>query len=209
MFGTVALVGAVADLREIAGRVAPVSLAADQVLPVAPVLAESGLLPPHGVRRGSVVVVAGSTSLALALAAGPSAAGSWCAAVGMPALGLVAAAEAGIALERFALVPAVPADQWATVVAALVDTVDVVLVAPPPRMRAADGRRLAARARERGAVLVSVNGWSDAPDLRLTVDGVRWSGIGDGHGHLRERRLRVVVDGRRALARPKRGEISW
>jgi hypothetical protein len=198
-------VGAVADLREIAGRVAPVSLAADQVLPVAPVLGE---LLPQGLRRGSLVVVRGSTSLALTLAAGASAAGSWCAAVGMRDLGLVAAAEVGIALERFALVPAVPPEQWTTVVAALVDAMDVVLLDPPRRMKAADGRRLAARARERGAVLVSVGGWSEAPDLRLSVDGVRWTGIGAGHGHLQERRLRVVVDGRRALARARRTEVA-
>ena len=197
--------GAVADLREIAGRAAPVSLAADQVLPVAPVLRH---LLPHGLRRGTVVVVRGSTSLALALAAGASAAGSWGAAVGMPSLGAVAAAETGVALDRFALVPSVPADQWSTVVAALVDAIDVVLLAPPPRMRAGDGRRLAARARERGAVIVSVSGWSEAPDLRLTVEGMRWDGIGAGHGHLRERRLRVVVDGRRALARARRAEVS-
>ena len=181
------------------------SLAADQVLPVAPSL---GDLLPHGLRRGSVVVVRGSTSLALALAAGASAAGSWCAAVGMPHLGLVAAAEAGIVLERFALVPAVDPGQWATVVAALVDAMDVVLLDPPRHMKAGDGRRLAARARERGAVLVSVAGWSEAPDLRLSVDGVRWTGIGAGHGHLQERSLRVVVDGRRALARARRAEVT-
>ena len=47
----------------------------------------------------------GSTSLALQLVAAASAAGSWVAAVGVPALGAVAAAEAGVVLERLALVP--------------------------------------------------------------------------------------------------------
>ena len=42
----------------------------------------------------------GATSILLALLAGASAAGSWCAVVGMPSLGLVAAAELGIALDR-------------------------------------------------------------------------------------------------------------
>ena len=54
---------------------------------------------------GTQATAATAAALALALAAGPSAGGSWAAAVGMPDLGLVAAAEAGIALERFALVP--------------------------------------------------------------------------------------------------------
>ncbi|MGH9177562.1 MAG: hypothetical protein ACRD0N_03275, partial [Acidimicrobiales bacterium] len=73
----------------LAGRVQPVALAGERLLPVHPALA--GLLPGGGLRRGSTVAVAGSTSLALALVAGPSGAGSWCAAVGVPSLGLVAA----------------------------------------------------------------------------------------------------------------------
>src|SRR5207302_7365787 len=77
----------------------PVSLARERTLPVLPALAE--LLPEGGLRRGSTVTVLGdATSLALALLAGPSQAGSWCAAVGLPSLGLVAAAEVGIVLER-------------------------------------------------------------------------------------------------------------
>jgi hypothetical protein len=93
-------------LEEIAGRARPVALATERVLPVASAL-ES--LLPGGLRRGSVVTVGGSvgvTSLALGLVAGASQAGSWCAAaVGdPPTLGLLAAAELGIVLERFPLV---------------------------------------------------------------------------------------------------------
>ena len=109
--------------------------------------------------RGSVTVVEGdgaATSLALALVAGPSAAGSWTAVVGCPGLGLAAAAEAGVALERLALVAEPEPGDWAGVVAALVGAVDVVVVGPTHRVRAADARRLAARARERGTVLVQL-----------------------------------------------------
>ncbi|MDQ3680666.1 MAG: hypothetical protein M3378_09035, partial [Actinomycetota bacterium] len=102
----------------------PVSLAGEQVLPVLPAL--QSLLPGGVLRRGSTVVVVGSTSLALALAAAPSAAGSWCAAVGLPSLGLVAVAELGVSLERLALVGA-PGGSWPAVVAALVDALDVVV----------------------------------------------------------------------------------
>jgi len=180
--------------------VGPAALAGQRLLPAVPGLA--GLLPGGGLRRGSVVAVPGSPQLALAVVAGPSAAGSWCAAVGLPALGLAAAAEAGVVLDRLALVPE-PGRQWAAVVAALVDAVDVVLVAPPPGgARPGDARRLAARGRERGAVLVVAGGWEGA-DVRLTVAAGRWEGLGAGHGYLRGRRAQVVAEGRGAAARPR------
>src|SRR5947209_4215407 len=117
------------ELREIAGRGQAIMPSGGRVLPVLPAL--SGLLPEGGLKRGSVVSVAGATSLALALLAGPSAAGSWCAAVGMPSLGVAAAAEVGIALERFPLVAAPPnAEEWAWTVATMLDAVDVVLARP-------------------------------------------------------------------------------
>ena len=134
------------------------TLADERLLPVVPAL--QSLLPGRGLRRGATVTVSRSAALALALVAGASAAGSWVAAVGLPDLGIVAAAESGIALERLALVPAPGARAWTTVVAALLDAVDVVLVRPPPRLPAPQARRLAARARERGAVLVPLGPWS-------------------------------------------------
>src|SRR5437879_10744297 len=103
-----------ADLRELSNQARPVSLARERTLPVLPALA--GLLPEGGLRRGSTIAVSGGTSLALALAAGPSQAGSWCAAVGLPSLGLVAAVEGGVVLERFPLV-ARPGDEGPAVVA--------------------------------------------------------------------------------------------
>jgi hypothetical protein len=136
-----------------AGLVEPgTTLAGERLLPVVPAL--QPLLPGRGLRRGSTVTVSRSAALALALVAGASAAGSWVAAVGLPDLGMVAAAEVGIDLERLALIPAPGARAWPTVVAALLDAVDVVLVRSPPGLSPGQARRLAARARERGAVLV-------------------------------------------------------
>ena len=91
---------------------------------------------------------------------GASQAGSWVAAVGLGSLGLVAASELGVTFEHLALVadPGRERAGWASVVAALVDGFDVVLVAAACRLRAADTRRLVARVRERGAVLVAVGG---------------------------------------------------
>ena len=147
-------------LAELARRVRPVSLAGEQRLEVVPAL--SGLMPGGGIRRGSTITVAsgpagGATSLALALLARATVDGSWCAVVGLPDLGLVMAAELGVDLSHLALVPA-PEDRWMTVVAALLDGVDVVLLRSPRRVRPPDIRRLAGRARERGAALVVLAG---------------------------------------------------
>ena len=193
-------------LAEVAERARPVALAREQVLPVLPALET---LLPDGLRRGSTVAVAGSTALALALLAGPVQAGSWVAAAGVSSLGLAAASELGVALDRLVLVADPPADVWSTVVATLVDAFDVVLVRP--RARANDARRLAARARERGAVLVVLGGpdgaWPEAPEVRLAITASEWVGLGDGHGHLRARRVRVEVDGRRGAARQRRADL--
>ena len=197
----------IAGLAGLAGlpeSVRPVALAGQRMLPVLAPLA--ALLPGGGLRRGSTVAVAGSTSLALALLAGPSAAGSWCAAVGLPSLGLVAAAEVGVVLGRLALVAA-PGGDWAAVVAALLDALDVVVVRPPERgVRAPDARRLAARARERGSVLVPLGRW-DGADVRLSVVRSAWEGLGAGAGHLRARQVEVVAEGRGAAARPRRARL--
>ena len=171
----------------------------DRPLPVLPAL--EPLFPAGGLRRGSAVAVRGSASLLLALLAGPSGRGAWCGVVGVPGLGLAAAAEAGIALERLALVPD-PGRDWAAVAAALLDAMEVVVVAPRGRVPDADARRLAARARQRGAVLVPFGPvpWPGA-ELRLSlVDGV-WEGLGDGSGRLRSRRVVVRGDGRGSAAR--------
>jgi hypothetical protein len=171
----------------------------DRPLPVLPAL--EPLFPAGGLRRGSAVAVRGSASLLLALLAGPSGRGAWCGVVGVPGLGLAAAAEAGIALERLALVPD-PGRDWAAVAAALLDAMEVVVVAPRGRVPDADARRLAARARQRGAVLVPFGPvpWPGA-ELRLSlVDGI-WEGLGDGSGRLRSRRVVVRGDGRGSAAR--------
>lgn len=177
---------------------------ATQVLPVLPALAT--LLPDGGLRRGSTVVVDQSPGLALALLAGPSAQQTWCAVVGVPTFGVAAAAEAGIALERLALIPN-PGQRWSETVAALVDGMDLVVVAPPARLAPRETRRLTARARDRGTVLVALDRW-DGADLRLTATDNEWEGVTEGVGRLRARRLTVAVQGRGAAARP-RSEQLW
>ena len=207
------LASSASPLGELVGRARPVSLAGEQVLPVLTPLAK--LLPGGGLRRGSVVVVpsssasgaSGATSLALALIAAVSHAGLWCAGVGLPDLGPAVAAELGIALERFPLIPT-PAEQWAIVTAALIDTVDAVLVRPARRVGPAEARRLRARARERGAVLVPCSdSWPEGADLRITVIRSGWQGLGQGHGFLRTRMIEVAASGRGAASRERRTRL--
>ena len=203
-------------LEELAGKVRPVAMAGERMLPVLDPFVP--LLPDGGLRRGSVVTVAGSTSLALALLSGASAAGSWCAAVGLPSLGVAAAAELGIALDRFPLVAApVGGEEWAWATSALLDAVDVVVARPPGgRVRDATARRLAARARERSAVLLVLLGGTSggtattewpAADVRLAMVSADWEGVGRGHGCLRARRVEVVATGRAAASRPRRATL--
>src|SRR5918993_1039501 len=87
------------------------------------------VLPGGTLREGTVVTVERSTTLLMALLAGPSASGRWVAVVGLPDFGVEAAARFGIALDRLVLVPD-PRRQWLTVVAALADVIPVVAVRP-------------------------------------------------------------------------------
>jgi hypothetical protein len=105
---------------------------------------------PEGLRPGGTYSVTGSTSLAIALLAGPSRQGAWCGALGLPTLSTEAAAELGIDLDRLVLVPS-PDTRWMAVAAAMTDVLDIVIAAPPARMaptEAARACRAAAPARE-------------------------------------------------------------
>lgn len=145
-------------------------------------------------------------ALPLALVAGVVPAGSvgtdrWCAVVGVPEFGVLAAAGMGADLDRMLLVDE-PGERWPEVVAALLPAVEVVLVQPPSRPAIGVTRRLAALARQHGAVLIVAGAWEGAR-LRLQVTSALWTGLGDGHGHLRARRVQVVADGRGGGVRPR------
>ncbi len=205
-----------ASLHIAAAKGRPVATADTRLVDVPDAMA--GLFPDGGIRRGSTVVIgpsSGGSSVALALVAAVTGSGAWAAAVGLPSLGLVAAAELGVRLERLALVP-YPGDQWTVAAAALLDGVDLLLLGPPARARAVEARRLAARARERGVVMVVLDGggvagafgWPESPDFKLTVVRSVWDGLGVGYGHLRARRLEVALSGRRAAVRERR-QLIW
>jgi hypothetical protein len=168
------------------------------LLPVLPVLRE--LLPRGGLARGSVVTVPEFGLLALALAAGASAAGAWCGIAGVPEAGVLAAAGLGLDADRTLLVPD-PGPSWAQVVASLLDGCELVLLRRP---QARDGRspqeaqvrtRLEATLRRARGVLLVVGEWPGA-QVRLRVLSQGWTGLGDGHGRLRACCAQVAADGR-------------
>ena len=110
---------------------------------MAPPLA--GLLPDGALRRGTTLTVGapgddGALSVALALVGAASATGSWCALVGHPGLGAVAAVDLGVDLGRLAVLPR-PGPAWAEATAAVLEGVDLVVLCPPfpPRRAWPDG----------------------------------------------------------------------
>jgi hypothetical protein len=169
------------------------------LLPVLPALRD--LLPHGALQRGSVVAADGWSLLCPALAAGPVASGAWCAVAGIPELGVVAAADAGLDPARLLLIPDL-GPSWPQVVASLLDGCDLVLFRPPARPPAQVRRKVEAAVRRCGAVLLVVGDW-EGSQVRLRVTAQEWTGIGPGHGRLRGRRALVSADGRGGWARPQ------
>ncbi len=185
---------------DLLAKISPVTLAEHKVLPVPE--AVRSLFPQGGLQQGSTLAVTGRGRWSLAMAVLAEALGDegWVAMVGVPDLNLAAAAEFGVRLDRVLVVEDPGPGRWATVVATLLESVEVVAVAPTAPVGRRDLRRLSARTREQGGVLLHLDGarhWPEAPDLRLEVVTDTWQGLGDGHGVLAGRRVTVRADGRR------------
>ncbi len=163
------------------------------------------LLPGGGLRRGSVVAVHGSMALLLALLSAATAQGAWAAVVGVGDLGVLAAAEAGVVVQRLALVPR-PGSDPAPVAAALLDGVGLVALAGADRMSSGARRSLAARVRQRGSVLLPLGRWPGA-EVELDCRTEAWCGAGAGYGRLRSREVVVRAVGRGAAVRPRTARL--
>jgi hypothetical protein len=171
--------------------------------PVAEPLAP--LLPGGGLRRGSVVAVHGSMALLLALLSVATAQGVWAAVVGVGDLGVLAAAEAGVVVQRLALVPR-PGSDPAPVAAALLDGVGLVALAGADRMSPGARRSLVARARQRGSVLLPLGRWPGA-EVELDCRAEAWYGAEAGYGRLSSREVVVRAVGRGAAVRPRTARL--
>lgn len=156
--------------------------------PRVPVATAPGLSGVLRLRTGSSYRV-DESSIALSLLAEPSRAGSWVAVVGVGDLGVEAAAEHGLNLDRTVLVPD-PAEHWPEVTAALVDVAPLVWLRTTGGVRRAVASRLAARLRKRSTTLLVQGEWPGC-EARLRIVGSQWHGAEDGHGRLRSRLVTV------------------
>ena len=198
----------------LASQLGDTTRAHERLLPVHPVLAPLfGLArdepSPLALTRGHTMACVGSAAMssALAMLTAPTQAGSWAGVVGLPSFGVQAAADLGVVLERTVFVadPTTTSHQEkrsdvAAVLSALVDGVDVVLLAQrlvnslPAQLL----RRLQTRVQSRGAILVVVGEPSSlSVDVRLRATTEQWQGVGIGHGHLQRRQVLLQLDGRR------------
>lgn len=146
-------------------------------------------------------------------------AGAWLAIVGWPDLGWGAAAELGVDLARTVAVHPVPAASWPNAMAALLDGFDLVLVASQVPSTPSVLRRLSARARERGSVLlcfhtggaagasVAERSWQGFGDVVVEASARGWEGLHEGAGRLRRRRVSLRVEGRRVMGRRRSSEM--
>jgi len=195
-------------LAELGERVKPVVLARERTMPVA--AAYEALLPDDGLVRGRVMSCHGAaaTTLAFGLVRDAVIAGAWMAVVDVPTFGADAAAEVGVPLERVVRVGSgvqaerTGASTWIEVMAAAVDGFDVVITRVPAALqgdrRPAAIRTLVKRLQQHGSIVV-VLGETGAltSDVELHTTSTVWSGLEDGAGHLRCRRVDVRASGRR------------
>ena len=198
----------------------PAVMAHERLLPVHPVLAPLfGVAPGDpGLVRGHTVVCSGSAAMSCALAvmAAPTQVGSWAGVVGLPSVGVGAAAELGVALSRTVFVAGTSSSSsssassdMAAVISALVDGVEVLVLSRQVVASVSGGvmRTLHTRLQSRGGVLVLVGDpGSVSADVRLVATTTMWDGVGAGNGHLQRRRVSIELAARRR-GRPTRADV--
>jgi hypothetical protein len=192
-------------LAALGEQVAPISLARERTLPLPSDLLD--VFPEGGLVRGRSVSCTGpsATSLALALVSRAIAEGGWLALIDLPTIGLDAAGEYGIPLERIVRVDTAVdggAHRWSDVVAAAADGFDVLMVRVPSNVSPTIMRKVMTRVQRRGAVVVVLGDPGPmACDAELSVDSAVWEGVLDGAGHLRQRTVTIRSGGRRVPGR--------
>lgn len=163
--------------------------------------AVSALIPSNFQLRGSTIGIGGvgATSLALALVAQPVREGAFLGIVVARAdeFGLEACVDFDLPLRRVVQFEIAHATSWGSILDAIINGFDAVIIADRLPISSRLYRKLAARNREHKSVLIRVGGWPETPDLSFTSDSSSWLGLGEGHGVLRSRQVSVRVGGRR------------
>lgn len=176
------------EAPDVATRGLPVPAALQRVLPV--------------LRTGAVHSIE-SRSLALQCLAAAVPTGAWSAIVGMPDVGVEAAADLGIAVDRLVLVPT-PGGAWNDAVASLAEVMPVVLAAGPARITSGEAARIEARLRAADACLIVHGAWP-SPTTRIRSLGVDWRGTDAGLGRIARGSMELEVTG--ADGRPRRARM--
>lgn len=172
------------------------------LIPVSPAL--QSILPEGGLQVGTTYSLSSSPGLIAALLGTASGTGTWCAAVGMPTLGVEALAGHGVELSRLLLVPE-PGPRWLSVVSALSEVIPLIAIRPSAPVRDAEVSRLSARLRDRGCTLLVVSGglagsadpWPQS-EGSIRVQDPHWQGLGSGWGALEECEVTVTARTRRS-----------
>jgi hypothetical protein len=167
-------------------------------LPVGSAL--SALFPTGGLERGHIYGCRGDASLSVlyTLIARATQMGSWVATVNLYSLGLMSAREHGVALQRLLCVDAgTQATTWTPVVGACVDGLDLVVV-HAPQCSLHDARRIEARLKAHGSVLIIVGDPGVfSPTVVLSSHTTQW----EFSTHALRREVDVVATGRRVHGR--------
>ena len=177
-------------------------------LPTLPVPSElRAMFPEGGLVRGRTVLCSGDAAVAMALRVVSSAtqAGSWLGIVGVHNVGVQAASEHGVALQRVVFVqPASSRTEWVNTVAAAADGFDVLMLEVPRGTTEADARRVQTRIQARRNALVLIGATHQSavqsvfqPDVIMDTSTTQWHGIERGAGHVQGRDVQVAVSGRR------------
>ncbi|MBD8506477.1 hypothetical protein HT102_08270 [Hoyosella sp. G463] len=169
-------------------------MAEQGTLPVPAPLREA--IPGGGLAHGTACLFSGTPLVLMGVLAEVTRAGGHAALLGLPELGLVAAAEMGADLRRIALVPH-PGQDPAQIISVLLEGMDLVVIGPGSQ-GVAPARARAINARLRGKKTVLAVLGTEWPGARTTIAGHvrRYAGVSRGRGRLRSHELLITVQGR-------------
>jgi hypothetical protein len=147
---------------------------------------------------GSVLRLSGSMAALWAIAGVALGSEDWCVVVGLPDAGLLAAAEAGLALDRTVLIPYLDTEVL-RVLAGLVDAYALVVIGPL-NISGADRRRIEARLRYTGGRLIVFGDWKGAR-VTVKVSRVLIEGLGENERQVGTLKLDSEISFRGGFAR--------